>query len=141
MVEFMSFLFAIGVGFGLSCLIFGTILDKSNNIGDSRGSKDEYQAYVTFTRRDDGLKKDEKSSFCYRYAEKIDNQTAGPSGSSLVRRLTDEELSSYKTAPVNAPVQNNNANTAVSTEDEFEKWASTQTSDDMSGVFKPYKPN
>ena len=140
MVELLSFLFAIGVGFGLSCLIFGTILDKSNNIGDSRGSKDEYQAYVTFTRRDDGLKKDEKSSFCYRYAEKIDNQTASPSGSSLVRRLTDEDLASYKKAPVQAPAQTPNAN-AVGTEDEFEKWASTQTSTDMSGVFKPYKPN
>lgn len=140
MIDIMSFLFAIGVGFGLSCWIFGTILEKSNNIGDSHGTKDEYQAYVTFTQRTDKMKNDEKNSFCYRYAEKIDNQTASPSGSSLVRRLTDEELASYKKALVQAPAQTPNAN-AVGTEDEFEKWASTNTSTDMSGVFKPYKPN
>ena len=52
MIEMISFLFAIGVGFGLSCLIFGSMLDKSNNIGDSRGSANDYRhTFITLPEK------------------------------------------------------------------------------------------
>ena len=73
MIEMISFLFAIGVGFGLSCLIFGSMLDKSNNIGDSRGSANDYKAYIHYTARKDCLNKEDKTSFCNRYYERIDD--------------------------------------------------------------------
>ena len=99
MIGIMAFLFAIGLGFGLSCWIFGTILDKSNNIGDSRGRNSDYKAYVTFTARKDRMSNAERDCFSARYAEKIDSPSAGPSGSELVRRLTDEEIKKYNSQP------------------------------------------
>ena len=58
MLELVSFLFAIGVGFGTSCWIFGTLLNKSNNIGDSKGAKYEYNTNVNITSRSDRLSKE-----------------------------------------------------------------------------------
>ena len=124
MTDILAFLFAIGLGFGLSCWIFGTILDKSNNIGDSRGKINDYRAYVTFTARKDRMSKSERDSFSARYAEKIDIPSSGPSGSELVRRLTDEEIEKY-----NSPDQKNDVKPAVQpvsgimdNESEFEAW-------------------
>ena len=124
MIGIMAFLFAIGLGFGLSCWIFGTILDKSNNIGDSHGKSIDYRAYVTFTARKDRMSNAERDSFSARYAERIDSPSAGPSGSELVRRLTDEEIEKY-----NSPKQNDEVKPVVQqttgivdNESEFEAW-------------------
>ena len=90
MVEFVSFLFAIGVGFGLSCWIFGTLLNKSNNIGDSRGANYEYNTNVNFTSRIDSMSKSESANYIHYHAVKFDD-SGDPKGTDLVRRLTDEE--------------------------------------------------
>ena len=124
MINVMAFLFATGLGFGLSCWIFGTILDKSNNIGDSRGKNTDYKAYVTFTARKDKLSNAERDGFSARYAERIDSPSAGPSGSEFVRRLTDEEIKKYdsqlqknETEPAVQPVTD-----ILDSESEFEAW-------------------
>ena len=143
MVEIFSFLFAIGVGFGLSCLIFGNLLDKSNNIGDSRGSKYDYKAFVNYTARKDRLNKEEKASFCNRYYERVDNPDAEPKGSQRVRRLTEEEINEYK----RVAAEQKAARVALqqeafrTTEDEFKIWESQQPSHNLSGVFKPLNEN
>ena len=95
MIDILAFLFASGVGFGLSCWIFGTLLDKSNNMGDYKGGNGDYNAYVNFTARRDKMDKSEYSSFIYMHGKRIDTGDA-PKGTDLVRRLTPEELARYK---------------------------------------------
>ncbi len=38
----LSFVLAIGLGFGLACLIFASLLSKSNDIGNSIGDAAHY---------------------------------------------------------------------------------------------------
>jgi hypothetical protein len=144
MVEFVSFLFAIGVGFGLSCWIFGTLLNKSNNIGDSRGAKYEYNTNVNFTSRTDNMSKSESDSYIHYHAVKFDD-TGDPKGTDLVRKLTDEEREAYrKMAAQNPPKglyvsEKSQINTSiVDTEAEFEEWEKSLDADaKMAGVFLP----
>lgn len=140
MIGFISLVFAIGVGFGLSCWIFGTLLEKSNNIGDSRGDRFEYNARVTYTARRDKLLKDEWQSFTSMYAENIDAGYASPKGSELVRRLTPEELAEYKKVSVPQGAHKSDANHINKKEhlDEFEEWEKREgLAPDLRGVFKP----
>lgn len=142
MIDFMALLFALGLGFGLSCWIFGTILEKSNNIGDSRGDKNEYGAFVVYTDQKDRLSKDERQSYVYRNSIRIDDPAGGPSGSEKVRRLTEEELALYESTAT-AGVSNGYAQAPVGAqagsgiEDEFAAWERQQNNNDLSGVFKP----
>lgn len=142
MIDFMALLFALGLGFGLSCWIFGTILEKSNNIGDSRGDKNQYGAFVVYTDQKDRLSKDERQSYVYRNSIRIDDPAGGPSGSEKVRRLTEEELALYESTAT-AGVSNGYAQAPVGAqagsgiEDEFAAWERQQNNNDLSGVFKP----
>ena len=151
MIDFLALLFALGLGFGLSCWIFGTILDKSNNIGDSRGGKNEYGAYIVYTDKKDRLSKDDRQSYCYRNAIRIDEPGSAPAGSEKVRRLTEEELEQYdhnaQATTMNGYTQAVNPTQAgglyqnkadlSGVEDEFAAWERQQANNDMSGVFKP----
>lgn len=141
MVEFISFLFAIGVGFGLSCWIFGTLLDKSNNIGDSKGAKYEYNTEIEITSRSDKMTKSESDSYIHYHAVIYDDD-GQPAGTELVRRLSEEELKAYKkkeSAPRGAYVSKDDRNQKYKTaEDEFEEWEkNNQSAGSMAGVFKP----
>ena len=143
MVNLFSFLFAIGVGFGLSCWIFGTMLEKSNNIGDSKGDRADYQAYVNFTSRQDRLSNSERKSFSSMYSRPIEGASQGPAGSERVRRLSDEELAKYEQASrkeSQKPVQKPSAEIRDS-EDEFRLWESKLPEGGLNGVFKPFDDN
>ena len=123
MLDLVSFLFAIGVGFGLSFWVFGTLLDKSNNIGDSKGAQYEYDTEIQITSRTDKMSKSESESYIHYHAVIYDDD-GQPKGTDLARRLSKEELEEYekfKTA-----------------EDEFEEWEkNNQSTGTMAGVFKP----
>ena len=67
-IDFVSLLFASGVGFGLSCWIFGSVLDKSNNLGDYKGESFDYSASARFDIRRDKMSKDESSSFAHMFS-------------------------------------------------------------------------
>lgn len=146
MVNLLSFLFASGVGFGLACWILGTVLDKSNNIGDSHGSKLDYKAYVHFTASKDRLSKTDRDSFCRLYARPLE-ATAGPRGTERVRRLSEEELEDYKEASTR-PVAERGVEGDVTNdgffdnEDEFQRWRweNDQASGDVKSAFKPLDP-
>jgi hypothetical protein len=148
MVEIVSFLFAIGVGFGFSCWIFGTLLNRSNNIGDSKGAKYEYNTNVNFTSRSDSMTKSESSSYIHYHAVKFDD-SGEPKGTDLVRKLTDEERKAYKQKAAQTPPkglyvsEKSQINTSiVDTEAEFEEWEKRQASEaPMAGVFKPLSPD
>ena len=99
MINVISFLFAIGVGFGLSFWICGSILEKSNNIGDSKGDRADYQAYVNFTSREDRISNSERQTYSSKHSQPIEGATQGPSGSERVRRLSDEEIANTMQLP------------------------------------------
>ena len=144
MLELVSFLFAIGVGFGTSCWIFGTLLNKSNNIGDSKGAKYEYNTNVNITSRSDRMSKSESESYIHYHAVKFDDSYE-PKGTDLVRKLTDEEREAYKQKAAQTPPkglyvsEKSRINTSVvDTEAEFEEWEKSLESDaKMTGVFLP----
>lgn len=141
MLDLVSFLFAIGVGFGLSFWVFGTLLDKSNNIGDSKGAKYEYDTEINITSRTDKMSKSESESYIHYHAVIYDDD-GQPKGTDLARRLSPEELKAYKkkeTAPRGAYVSKDDRNEKFKTaEDEFEEWEkNNQSTGTMAGVFKP----
>ena len=141
MLDLVSFLFAIGVGFGLSFWVFGTLLDKSNNIGDSKGAQYEYDTEIQITSRTDKMSKSESESYIHYHAVIYDDD-GQPKGTDLARRLSKEELEEYKkkeTAPRGAYVSKDDRNAKFKTaEDEFEEWEkNNQSTGTMAGVFKP----
>lgn len=139
-IDITALLFAIGVGFGVSCWLFGTLLEKSNNIGDSRGNKYEYHAFVNYTCRREKLSDSERNSFTATHAENIDAGTSGPKGSDLARRMTPEELAAYKknNVPRGAYQSDSSHINRKEDVDEFEEWEKREGfSRDLRGVFKP----
>ncbi|MBQ7627399.1 MAG: hypothetical protein IJS85_00470 [Clostridiales bacterium] len=133
-MDVVAFIFALGLGFGIACWACGTLLDKSNNIGDSTGTKDIYGVHVHFTceRR---LGNNETNTFCANHDKPIEGENNAPRGSELVHRLSEEELERYKpTAAEEAAAAGTLRNTI---EDEFSIWDSQQPSGDFKGVFKP----
>lgn len=139
MLNGISLLFALGLGFGLSFWIFGTMLDKSNNIGDSMGSKFDYDARVHFTARRDRMSNSERQTFCSMYAERIDE--GGPGGTELVRRLSPEERAEYKKAKAVPRGAYQSASSQINVKDqadEFEEWEKRAGANrDLHGIFKP----
>ena len=79
-----ALLLAIGLGFGLACLIFASLLDKSNDIGNSIASSSRYSIGINYDRSRDKLKKDEKESFAIGYIHKEDYNPNEPSSEKLV---------------------------------------------------------
>lgn len=148
-IYLISFLFASGLGFGLSFWIYGTLLDKSNNIGDSKGERSDYDAYANFSVRKDRMSRTEKESFSAQFAQRIDN-VPGPQGNELVRRMSKEEIENYKKAPVKAPSGSNvytpgAAATAsaspvkvTNTEAELREWEKNNAAN--SNTQSPFKP-
>ena len=133
-MDVVSFIFALGLGFGIACWACGTLLEKSNNIGDSTGTKDTYGVHVHFTceRR---LGNNETNTFCANHDKPIVGENNTPHGSELVHRLSEEELERYKpTAAEEAAAAGTLRNTV---EDEFSIWESQQPSSDFKGVFRP----
>ena len=52
MVDFLAFIFACGLGFGVAFWIAASILNKSNNFGDSHADTSYYSAGANITCRD-----------------------------------------------------------------------------------------
>ena len=80
----LALVLAIGLGFGLACLIFASLLAKSNDIGNSIASSSRYSAGINYDRSRDKLKKDEKDSFTVGYIHKEDYDPNEPASQKLV---------------------------------------------------------
>ena len=138
MIEALAILFASGVGFGLACWLMGTLLDKSNNIGDSHGNAGEYGAYIAYTQKMNRMSNTDRDRFCNLYSIKIDLPSEEPKGSDLVRRLTKEELEKYKGLNTEkVPPITVNRDVFNGGEDEFKLWEDQNAGTNLSGVFKP----
>ena len=135
MMDVLAFVFAVGLGFGAACWACGTLLEKSNNIGDSVGSKGVYGAFVNFTAKKDRLNKNDRSNFCHMYAQRIEGENSAPASGERVHRRTEEELQRYEAqgaeiTALSSPMRN-------PTEDEFSAWDENNPSGDLTNVFKP----
>lgn len=89
----LSFILSIGLGFGLACLIFASLLSKSNDIGNSIGEASHYTTGVTFDRRQDKIKKSEKDTFAIGYC-RVDEQRKWkePASDKMVEQTTDNSI-------------------------------------------------
>lgn len=90
MIDFIAVIFALAFGFGLACWICGNMLDKSNNIGDSRGTGKTYNAEVTFTSECNNMDRSASKAYYNANIEKKENLKA-PSDDTPVKRMTEEE--------------------------------------------------
>ena len=125
--------FALGSGLGLTCLIMGTIIDKTNNIGDSWGTNDDYKAHIHFTARKDKLTRKEEKEFLGTYGVKNEDPTSEPEGRDLVRRLSGEELAGDGDASAKREKMLKGPDKKQSL------WDDRQPQNDLSGVFRPLK--
>lgn len=82
----LALVLAIGLGFGLACLIFASLLAKSNDIGNSIASSSRYSAGINYDRSRDKLKKDEKDSFTAGYIHQEDYNPNEPASQKLVEQ-------------------------------------------------------
>ena len=90
MIQFLAALLALGFGFGLAFWISGNMLNKSNNIGDSRGDGATYNAETEFTSRCDRMERSASVTYLNLNASKREDSTA-QMNQEPVRRLTEEE--------------------------------------------------
>ena len=70
----LALVLSIGLGFGLACLIFASLLSRSNDIGNSIGEASHYTGGVIFDRRQDKIKKSEKDTFAIGYCRMDEHQ-------------------------------------------------------------------
>lgn len=62
-----ALILAIGLGFGISCHIFASILSKSNDIGNSVGEASQYDAKVKYDRSMHGMDEYQDKEFREKY--------------------------------------------------------------------------
>ena len=133
-IDLIALLFAIGVGFGLSCWILGTLLENSNSFGDNKGDKRYYKAYAKFSTRNDRLNTAECNHFCYSYGKDISKDSDGPDGKEPVRKLTDEEIARYDHISVEEAARKHEER-IKDLEESFNLWESRNAKGSLSGVF------
>ena len=63
----LALILAIGLGFGLACFIFASLLTKSNDIGNSIGEASHYTVGITYDRTVNKMSKDERNNFALSY--------------------------------------------------------------------------
>ena len=73
-MDFFILILASGLGFGLACFIFASLLSKSNDIGNSIGSVYDYGSGVNFDTRANRMKKSEKDTFGATYISPEERQ-------------------------------------------------------------------
>ena len=83
---------AIGLGFGLACMIFATLLSRSNDIGNSVGHYKDYSDGIAFVFFRDNLMKsavpdyDEVQNFGTSFISEADRNRPEPASDQLVEQ-------------------------------------------------------
>lgn len=62
-----ALILSMGVGFGLSCLFFASLLSKSNDIGNSVGAVSRYAERPVFDRSPHRISSEEEKEFIREY--------------------------------------------------------------------------
>lgn len=85
----MAVLFIIlstGLGYGLTFLVFATILEKSNDLGNSIGSASRYSNGIAYDISRDDLKYEQATSYLSRYIKDEDRDHAEPPSNGKVEQ-------------------------------------------------------
>ena len=76
----ISILFSVSLGFALACFIFAIILSRSNDIGNSTGTVEDYKIDISF----DADKRGDHALYCDWYFEEIAPDPNEPDPDKLV---------------------------------------------------------
>lgn len=83
----LALILAAGLGFGLSCFIYATLLSISNDIGNSVGEASHYSAGIIYDRTRDKISSSEKEIFALGYfREEEQNRRKEPEYDKLVEQ-------------------------------------------------------
>lgn len=83
----LALLLSIGLGFGLACFIFASLLAKSNDIGNSVGEVGHYSLGISYDRTQDKMKDKERENFALGYFREEDqNKKPEPAYDKLVEQ-------------------------------------------------------
>lgn len=132
MTDVIAFIIALGFGFGLSLWIFASLLEKSNNKGDSVGGKSAYKAFANFTVKKDKMSNVDRDCFLNQYARAFAANERGPEGKDIVRRLTPEEIARVNGVTPDVDLEKLREKRFAMRETPYEQQGSL---DDLHGVF------
>ena len=62
-MDILALIISLGLGFGVSLLIFSSLLIRSNDIGNAAGSKSQYTFGIDYEIRRNNLSRGEADSF------------------------------------------------------------------------------
>ena len=91
-MNILALILSIGLGFGLSCLMFASILSKSNDIGNSVAVASHYKMKHKFDRSMHRMTDYDKKEFNQKYMcdeyfrEEVEKAKSGPASYKLVER-------------------------------------------------------
>lgn len=91
-MDILAFLLASGLGFGLACLIFASILSKSNDLGNSIGEAGHYTDGIYYDRSTDRLNKKEVEVFGLGYFRAEDLNKPVPPSEKLVEHTRKQKV-------------------------------------------------
>lgn len=74
----LALIIALGLGSGLSCFLFASILSKSNDIGNTVGEYSKYTVGIDYDMRTNNLTDDEVKSFGRGYITEEDRTGIEP---------------------------------------------------------------
>ena len=93
----LALILAAGVGFGLACFIFASLLAKSNDIGNSIGEASHYSLGIAYDRTQDKMKKEETETFGLGYFREEDQKKiTEPAEDKPVEQTRDKKTRSGK---------------------------------------------
>ena len=86
-INILSAIFALGLGFGVAFWGGASLLNKSNNIGDSRGQSKDYTPGVKFSNIDDKLDSAEihQGKYVQNHWPKKPEYPTAPRGKDMVK--------------------------------------------------------
>lgn len=88
-MDFFAFIFGTGLGFGLALYIAASLLNKNNNLGDSKGQANLYSSGVTFTDKTDrmGVTEKKRQEYVDQHSPKVPAYPTAPRGKQQVEKM------------------------------------------------------
>lgn len=77
-MDILALIIALGLGFGMSCFIFASLLSKSNDIGNNVGEYSRYTFGIEYDMRTNNLTDDEVKTFGRGYITEEDRTGYSP---------------------------------------------------------------
>ncbi|MBO4473520.1 MAG: hypothetical protein J5750_01260 [Clostridiales bacterium] len=85
-MEFLSFFFALGLGFGIAFWIAASLLNESNNFGDSHADPSSYMSEIEMVNDSGAFDKYPQSSSLPRLGQKRSPVPLAPKGKELIEK-------------------------------------------------------